>query len=303
MQAGHVPETSREPFAVGEPLQRLFAMSNLVLPLLEDGRVSPQVPDGRQLALDMKVSNPARSEGFLISDLTSTFSHIATLQAMITGGLVFPFAPLTLLRSAQEAIARSLWLLAPTSRTERVRRALARTAKSLSDYERFVSDASGERAEHEALRDGLIGAGTRVGMDLSGSAARRNLVQTAQMTKILEAIRDVNGADPFRLVLWRYASAFAHNDDTLIANLSRKTATGRSESLLHARIEPDEEWIDWIAAWLGLDASRLLVLARARGLRWPENEHTIDQAIALFANTEVRLRRERLTKQFSRRRS
>lgn len=292
----------RDPFTIGEPLQRLFAMSGLLLPLLEDGQPAAYVPDGRRLALDMKVSHPARSEAFLLSDLTSTFSHVETLRAMVTAGLVYPFAPLTLLRSAQEAIARSLWLLSPSSRTERVRRSLARTAKSLNDYERFIGEISGSKAEHQSLRDGVIAAGARAGLDLSDRRRLREHAQTAQMTRIFEAIEELNGAGRFRSTLWRYASAFAHNDDTLIANLSRATSSDRRDDLLHARVTPDEEWIDWIAAWLGLDASRVLVLARQHGVVWPGNEDVVDRAIAIFPNTEVREQREKLERQLSRRR-
>lgn len=291
-----------ERFEAGPGLERLAHMAELMLPALSADGPGMELPPGRKLALDESRSAPASARSFIYFDLLSAFSHIDAIVAISKAGVIYPHVPMTLLRPAIESSASAIWLLEPTSRDERARRAVLRGLQSLGEFERFAGEVAGEDRQHEALREGLTAAADRLGLDVSSGRKMRTLLKAARTTDVFDAIAHISDGELRRKGLWRVCSAWSHNDHTLIANLSPiLEEEGGGAGTMRVRIEAREDVIELCAWGIGLDLSRALSLTRAAGIGWPGNELAVSEAIALFANSEVREQNERRVAQLTRR--
>lgn len=288
-------------FEAGEGLQRLAHMAELMLPLLSADGSGLVLPPGRKLAKDETLSRPASARSFLYSDLLSSFSHVDALVAVFRGGTIYPHVPMTLLRPPIEAAGNALWLLKPTSRTERARRAVLRGLRSMIDFERQMRDVYGEPRQHEKLRAGLSAAAVRLNLDISSSRKLQTLLKQARTTDIFDAIAD-DDTDTRRTSLWRICSAWSHNDNTAIANFSRVLEEDpEPDGTMRVSIEAREDIVDLCAWGIGIDLSLVLSLARDAGITWPDKEDVVSEAIAIFPLAEVREQQERRIAQIKRR--
>lgn len=287
----------RSEFVVDEGLQRLLQWGEIMLPVLESEHGGMVVPAGRKLARDSRESHPALISTFVVSDLLVAAEHIETLRAMIAGGLVMPRAPFTLLRAAVEGATASLWLLSPTSRRVRARRAVLR-AEASGRAETHLERALGTERDHTRRRIAMDAAMARIGIE---EKRVTEALKETRTTTMLSAIADINVGD-YREAMWRLCSGLAHGEIYATVLLSKPIDESEENGVWSAKLEAHEGLIEMFASLIGLDLSRVLVMARDAGATWPNHEETVSAAIALFPNREVREAIERRGLQFTRQR-
>src|SRR5690349_15715455 len=96
--------------------------------------------DGSALCGDDRRSAPYHVSHEAWQRLDSAVDHLFALKVLIADAGVLPtYAPFTLLRAAIENAASAVWLLDPSSRSERVLRRLRLEAANAKNSDRAVS--------------------------------------------------------------------------------------------------------------------------------------------------------------------
>lgn len=142
------------------------------------------------------------------------------MGAMRETGTLYPSAYVTVARTSLLAAANAVWVLSPTSRLERRKRAIRLRADDLRNQRTAIKEFPAPDQEAESARDELLRLITDRQDTLRGAATALGIVedvrkmkmdQTQVMSRVEEHLRstDVDEA-MFLRDMWRLASAAAH---------------------------------------------------------------------------------------------
>lgn len=181
---------------------------------------------GSSLAGDRNATPYSSAPDQVRADLGVALDHLHAFKIIVTdGGAVLPFAMFTLVRSAYEAAGTALWLLHPSSRTERVLRSLklARDNRRLvhvamQQLERDDPGWARTLAALERDRDARPGL---VGVDL------RNVERVTNRLKEIGPLLPSLFQSP--LTLWQTSSGMAHANGSMILLMLDREQVGPSE--------------------------------------------------------------------------
>lgn len=149
------------------------------------------------------------------------WEHLAfAMGAMRATGTLYPSAYVTVARTALLAAVNAVWVLSPSSRLERRRRAIRLRADDLRNQRTAIEEFPAPDKEEESARDELLvliadrqdtlqGAATAIGV--VEDVRKMKMDQTQVMSRVEEHLRsaDADGT-MFLREMWRLASAAAH---------------------------------------------------------------------------------------------
>lgn len=177
------------------------------------GRISPDPAAGSSLAGDDRATDPYYMSAAVLSLMTSAVDNFHAVHALIISArIIHTSAPFTLLRAALENASVAVYLLAPTSRPERVERRLRLLWAEWVDAENArEAMGQGDPARHEKRRQKVMAVGRAA--RLSESAMGRLTARPEAYAKIVGgAGREAFGESAGRLavVAWMLNSGIAH---------------------------------------------------------------------------------------------
>jgi hypothetical protein len=193
----------------------------------------PVVEPHSSLARDDAESAPYRVSDATWTALTHAVDHLRCAQLLLTGAGTVPiFGMATLLRAALENGSIAVWLLAPTSRDERLLRRLrlawknavqAESARKLTGTE-HPSDLSAQRARvvQVAARRGLPES------EIFRELGFGHIVQTAAI--------DLIGTGTAAFAAWRACSGLTHGDTWAMRNLLEREEVYRDADVVGEHI-------------------------------------------------------------------
>jgi hypothetical protein len=172
----------------------------------QQGGLSAQ--PGSSLAGDDQATNPYHVSHTVIHELFGALDHLHALRMLVqTAHALHTFAPFTLNRAAMECGAAAVWVLAPKSRDERIRRRLVLATRNARD----IDSALVKLGEPSSLRSRLD--------EIRKIAARRRALDPTSIVGAPPSIERIIGeaADAFELdsdaavTLWKLCSGITHN--------------------------------------------------------------------------------------------
>lgn len=172
----------------------------------QQGGLSAQ--PGSSLAADDQATNPNHVSHAVIHELAGALDHLHALRMLVqTAQSLHTFAPFTLNRAAMECGAAAVWILAPRSRDERIRRRLVLATQNARD----IDSALVKLGEPSSLKGRLD--------DIRKVAGRRPVLDPAGIVSTPPGIERIIGeaADAFELdsdaavTLWKLCSGITHN--------------------------------------------------------------------------------------------
>ncbi|MFE5537096.1 hypothetical protein [Streptomyces sp. NPDC056492] len=152
----------------------------------------------------------------LVTAVEHTGFFFTALSATKT---MYPSAYYTVLRTALLGAAQAVWVLAPSARAERQKRALTVAATNTEERRKFVADLPAATAELRALRDTEVAKVRQKLLDIDAAARRlghpagvgakwrlnaTEVVKQAAATGLEATVRDTP------LVFWRMTSGHVH---------------------------------------------------------------------------------------------
>jgi hypothetical protein len=185
------------------------------------------------LAADDRASNPYRLSHAAIHGIAGAIDHLHSLPMLIQGAAsLHTFAPFTLNRAAIEGAAVAVWLLAPQSRDERIRRRLVLATQNARDMNGALT-AMGETSElDDDLEDIREVAAKRPALDPDG------IVGTPPgMERI---IREAGDSFPLSgeaaVTAWKACSGITHNRQWASINLLDREELSRMANVRNLRL-------------------------------------------------------------------
>jgi hypothetical protein len=244
---------------VQEQLRRVFrqtARQSQEIGMLVGADLGP----GSALVGDDRASNPYKVSQSALRALSIATEHLHAFEALIVeAGYLHLSAPFTLIRASIETASSAVWLLEPTSRSERVLRSLRVGVGDAIDGDRVATElglpVNRPLAERRAQVDTLARRVGHVGV-----------VRPATSTEIVRAASAAAGSALDVLAAWRTCSGFAHGRVwAMLSVLDREEQLPGSSSgdvLLKVTSSLDRVlWPAWAASDViehGLDRYRLL---------------------------------------------
>lgn len=175
-----------------------------------DPRVDhPQPAPGSPLCADDERTDPYQLSHAAWHSLSHAVDHLHCVRTLLRdAGVIHMFAPYSLVRSALENASAAVWLLRPTSRSERIGRRLRFAAVDIRNGEeaKRLTGQIGPRSEQEQM-DQLREIAKRAGVDEAGAVRRvgyKEIIQDATSTL-------VPGPNMI-LFSWRMCSGMTHGD-------------------------------------------------------------------------------------------
>lgn len=220
--------------------------------------VNSRAPEpGSSLAGDDKATDPYHLSHAVVQVLTSAVDHLETLRLVVQEQQVLPArGGFTLVRAALENAAVGVWLLAPTSRDERVFRLLRWEWADTEDADavlllmgdmhsdptrsaEIVQSAAAQRAERKKKLQALAKA-RQMSPDQVSKVCGRPVPWATILKEAGDAARELtgNGAK----WAWMICSGLAHSRRwAMLAFLNHEVTPGPTPDLQHLRISATEE--------------------------------------------------------------
>ena len=184
--------------------------------------VMADVSPGSSLMGDDKKTNPYHISHAAWSGLSHAVDHLHTLRTMIVGaGVLHMYSPFGLIRAAMENASKTVWLLAPIPREERIRRRLRLAAAETRNLEglNVLIGATSPRTVDERLED-LRKIATKHGIPVDDVVHRKNKPTYEDI--VAEAGRSMPYGPTTAAAIWKVCSALAHGDQPVsIAMMER----------------------------------------------------------------------------------
>lgn len=138
------------------------------------------------------------------ASLSHAGDHLLALRALLSAGLIPMFAPYTLIRGALENASMAVWLLAPSSRAERITRRLQVAADDIRNGERAraITGDKGPKTRERRLAE-VEQIAAKCGID--GKAATTRATYS-------EIIKTVGDPGQVTVLAWNTCSGIAHGD-------------------------------------------------------------------------------------------
>lgn len=217
----------------------------------------PRPEPGSSLSGDDRATDPYHLSHAVIEVLISAVDHLETLRLVVQEQHVIPArGGFTLVRAALENAAVAVWLLAPTSRDERVFRllrwewadaadsdnALVLMAEMTSDPTRSAEirqNAGDQRDERKQALQTLARA-RKMSSDQVSRVCARSVGWADILKEAGDAARELTG-DRAKWA-WMICSGLAHSRRwAVLGFLKREVTPGPMAELHHLRISADEE--------------------------------------------------------------
>lgn len=162
--------------------------------------------DGSPLAGDDRTAHPHKVSQAAYRALEAATEHLDALRALILGArLMHPHAPYTLIRAAIETGSAAVWLLTPTTRSERTIRSLKLTVRDAMDAATVSAETGMPMRRSLEERWAEI---DRLAQAIRGGSVTR--LRPPSSTEIVRAA-DAASSSPIRVLTpWRICSGFAH---------------------------------------------------------------------------------------------
>jgi hypothetical protein len=173
-----------------------------------DADRSPLVP-GSPASKDDERTHPYELSHAAWHSLSHAVDHLNCLRALLRDAqVIHMYAPYSLVRSALENASAAVWMLQPTSRTERVLRRLRLASNDIRNGERAkqLMGMTGPRSEQERI-DEIRGIARRAGAD------ETKAVRGTSYWEIVNAAGNTLGTGVAIIPLaWKLCSGIAHGD-------------------------------------------------------------------------------------------
>jgi len=199
---------------------------------------------GSSLAKDDEATSPHQVSHAVVGALLSAVDHFDAFRALLQdAGILHARAPYTLLRAALENGATAVWLLAPSSRNERVLRRLRLQWTDSRDSEKaallFDTQPNLSKAEWAETLEELARARGLTPQQVQDVTKARATFTEIVRTAGLEG-QDLSGRDS--LFLWMIASGIAHARMWAILSpmLNRVETPGFTDDLVHLNLSASD---------------------------------------------------------------
>jgi hypothetical protein len=239
MGVGFDAVTAQQPTNDVSAIAKELAPLDLWLPYVSPDGPRPMSMAGSSLMGDDNATDPYYLSHAAWGGISSAVDHLNTLKTMIMDAKVLHiYSPFTIIRAAIENASTAVWLLAPTSRDERVLRRLR-----LADAD-FVN--------MEKLAD-LLGATPVRTLDqkrdkLRKIAAKRKIAEDLFIKKrpgyeeIVGLAGDATAVSgKVGKVVWKSGSAVAHGDMSTVLALLERSTLGQTRNIVSASAEAPVE--------------------------------------------------------------
>ena len=225
----------------------------------------PPVQPGSSLAGDDRRSEPYQLSHGVEHLVGAAVEHLHGIKALVLDARVLHNSvPFTLARGAIEAGAMALWLMAPTSRAERVTRRLRQTAQDARDGTRLALEAGS--TPPRPLADRLVGM-EAIAQQLNG---QRIALPRLTSTEVVREAERVATTPLHVMVAWQIASGFAHGRQwATLSVLDQHTDTPAESDVVRVRLTNPLRnvlWVSWVGHALVEEALQLYELRAARPL-------------------------------------
>lgn len=195
------------------------------------------VGNGSSLAGDDRVSDPYHVSHVLRMCLTAGVDHLHAVKVLVVEqGVLHVAAPSSLARGALENFATAYWIIGPSSRDERLDRALKWWAKNFQDGDKAAAPLN--LPGHVALESKLQKLdAVAIQRGLSPRAIRRGYTSTeAVVYSEVTAPNLVLGV----LLPWQVCSGFAHGRPWAYLGVSdREESPGDAPNITNVRLTSD----------------------------------------------------------------
>lgn len=186
-----------------------------------DGEVG-RVDAGSSLIGDDRKTDPYYISHTAWSGFSHAVDHLHTLRTMIaSAGVLHMYSPFALIRAAIENASKTVWLLSPHSREERIRRRLRLAAAETRNLEglNVLIGSTSPRTLEERLDD-LRKIATKYGIPEDDVVHRRN--RPGYEDIVAEAGKSMAYGPTTAAAVWKVCSALAHGDQPVsIAMMER----------------------------------------------------------------------------------
>jgi hypothetical protein len=215
---------------------------------------------GSPLAGDDQATNPYQVSHTVIHELAGALDHLHALRMLVqTAQSLQTFAPFTLNRAAMECGAAAVWVLAPKSRDERIRRRLALATRNAKD----IDSALIQLGEPSSLKSRLD--------DIRKVAARRPVLDATGVVGTPPSIERIirEAADTFALhsdeavMMWKLCSGITHNRLWASLNLLDRKELGRVANVRDVHVSASFRNVlaaTTVSVWFSTEARRLFAL-------------------------------------------
>jgi hypothetical protein len=221
-------------------------------------------PAGSSLAADDQATNPYHVSHNVMHELAGAFDHLHALRMLVqTAQALHTFAPFTLNRAAMECGAAAVWVLAPKSRDERIRRRLVLATRNARDIDSARMQLLGEPSSLRSRLD-----------DIRKVAARRPALDPTGIVGTPPSIERIisEAADTFQLhtdeavMMWKLCSGITHNRLWATLNLLDREELGRVGNVRDVHVSASLRNVlaaTTVSVWFSTEARRLFALRTA----------------------------------------
>jgi hypothetical protein len=224
--------TQEEEETAFEQLHQLFKVIDLWQTSDEQpGALSMQPPSS--LAADDLAANPFHVSHAAIHGIAGAVDHLHSLRMLIkTAASLHTFAPFTLNRAAIEGAAVAIWLLAPRTRDERIRRRLTLATQNARDFEPVVTTLGQAPSLSDRLDEIRNVARKGPSLDPDGIVG----VPRGFGRIIQEAGAETAIGSDFAVICWKACSGITHNRQWAAVNLLDREELSRVANVRNLRM-------------------------------------------------------------------
>ncbi|MEU6641250.1 hypothetical protein ABZ863_01730 [Saccharomonospora sp. NPDC046836] len=203
-------------------------------------------PDqGSSLRADDNQADPFHVSHLVVSAIQAGVEHLHAFRTLIAdAGKLHPTVPFTLIRGSIETASLAVWLLAPSSRRERVLRRLRYALKDISDEHTATKELGATPAKPKAERDKRV-------KDVASQAGITAKIKVPTSTEIVEEAGNRLDPELNALAAWRICSGFAHGRTWATLGVLERELIASQEKTMVFRFTNDLDRVLWPALTAG----------------------------------------------------
>ncbi|MEV0811426.1 hypothetical protein [Micromonospora sp. NPDC050200] len=181
---------------------------------------APAVQPGSCLARDNELTHPHQVSHAAIQLIGNAVDHLHAMRSALWDYennrlTLHTYAPFTLTRGALENASAAIWMLAPASRNERIRRRLWHELASIKNTESLLSEIDQPQdAGIQRRKDRVLGLADAAGIDratLRGKPQYKDYMEeSARFVDLMD------GQNNLVYIMWKMCSAVAHGDTWIV---------------------------------------------------------------------------------------
>lgn len=196
---------------------------------------------------DDRASDPHKVSGTALRALSTATDHLDALKTLIVdAGTLHLYAPFTLIRGAIETASAAVWVLAPTTRAERVKRSLQLGVRDAIDGNTVAEEACVPIPRPLADRREQVD-------NIARALGVATPVKAATSTEIVRGAQEVVDTSMNVLTAWRVCSGFAHGRTwATVSVLEREEFESHTPGDVLLKLTSSVDRVMW-AAWAAAD--------------------------------------------------